>query len=118
MQRTWQRFEGSSASVVDILVTGGDGWLTPTSEKVSAIEVTFRATPGTQQDAQQKTLALESLSEDLRQLCACSKHICHASVFGSYAAGEEWERPGTRRILVSVLPANQPVPEGRRQALG
>lgn len=85
-------------------------------EGLSDKKVTFRATPGTQQGARQKTLALESLSEDLRQLCICSKHICHAAclwlICGMRRAGKDQSTEGY--LYLSC----QPVPEGRRQALG
>lgn len=65
---------------MDIQVTAGRRVAdTDVREGLSDKKVTFRATPGTQQGAWWKTLALESLSEDLRQLCPCSKHICYAA---------------------------------------
>ena len=65
---------------MDIHVTAGRRVAdTDVREGLSDKKVTFRATPGTQQGAWWKTLALESLSEDLRQLCPCSKHICYAA---------------------------------------
>lgn len=74
---------------------------------------------GTQQGGQQKSLALESLSEDLKTVvCMVKAHLSCSMSLAHVQHEKNGKRPGSRRIRVSALPASQPVPGGRRQALG